>query len=53
MRIPIETITNQTGSYYVTNLPPGTYRIEAEKLGFKVVIKQILFSMCKTLGNQF
>jgi hypothetical protein len=31
--------TNQTGSYYVTNLPPGTYRIEVEKLGFKVVIK--------------
>src|SRR6202007_189269 len=28
-----------TGSYYVTNLPPGTYRIEVEKLGFKVVIK--------------
>src|SRR6202007_1517908 len=28
-----------TGSYYVTNLPPGTYRIEIEKLGFKVVIK--------------
>src|SRR3989442_4907103 len=38
-RIRYETITNQTGSYYVTNLPPGTYRIEVEKLGFKVVIK--------------
>jgi len=31
-RIHYETITNQTGSYYVTNLPPGTYRIEVEKL---------------------
>src|SRR5258708_27787994 len=38
-RIRYETITNQTGSYYVTNLPPGTYRIEVEKLGFKAVIK--------------
>ncbi|MGB7846945.1 MAG: carboxypeptidase-like regulatory domain-containing protein [Candidatus Acidiferrum sp.] len=41
-RIRYETITNQTGSYYVTNLPPGTYRIEVEKLGFKVVIKSDL-----------
>jgi hypothetical protein len=38
-RIRYETVTNQTGSYYVTNLLPGTYRIEIEKLGFKVVIK--------------
>jgi hypothetical protein len=32
-------ITNQTGSYYVTDLPPGGYRIEVEKIGFKAVIK--------------
>jgi hypothetical protein len=38
-RVRNETITNETGSYYVTNLPPGSYRIEVEKLGFKVVIK--------------
>jgi hypothetical protein len=31
--------TNGTGTYYVTNLPPGTYRMEVEKLGFKTVIK--------------
>src|SRR6267378_2108564 len=37
-RVHYEGITNETGSYYVTNLPPGTYRIEAEKLGFKAVI---------------
>src|ERR1700738_1484393 len=38
-RIRYETVTNETGSYYVTNLPPGTYRIEVEKLGFKAVLK--------------
>src|SRR5215469_15865012 len=41
-RIHYETITNGTGSYYVGNLPPGTYRIEIEKLGFKTVIKSDL-----------
>jgi hypothetical protein len=41
-RFHYETITNETGSYYVTNLPPGTYRIEVEKLGFKAVIKSDL-----------
>ena len=32
-------LTNETGEYYVSNLPPGTYRIEVEKLGFKAVIQ--------------
>src|ERR1700704_3278128 len=32
-------LTNEIGTYYVSNLPPGRYRIEVEKLGFKVVIK--------------
>jgi hypothetical protein len=41
-RVHFETVTNDTGSYYVTNLLPGTYRIEVEKLGFKVVIKSDL-----------
>ncbi len=41
-RLHYETVTNETGSYYVTNLPPGTYRIEVEKLGFKVVLKSDL-----------
>jgi len=32
-------VTNETGLYYVSNLPPGRYRIEVEKLGFKAVIQ--------------
>jgi len=32
-------VTNSTGAYYVSNLPPGRYRIEVEKLGFKAVIQ--------------
>jgi hypothetical protein len=31
--------TSETGEYYVTDLPPGRYRIEVEKLGFKAVIQ--------------
>src|SRR3982075_865892 len=32
-------LTNETGTYYVSNLPPGRYRLEVEKLGFKAVIQ--------------
>src|SRR5258706_2584961 len=32
-------LTNEAGTYYVSNLPPGRYRIEVEKLGFKAVIQ--------------
>src|ERR1700688_3074462 len=38
-RVRYEKVTKEPGSYYVTNLPPGTYRIEVEKLGFKAVLK--------------
>ena len=31
--------TNGTGIYYVSDLPPGSYRIEVEKIGFKAVIQ--------------
>src|SRR5580658_7788639 len=34
-----EAVTNGSGEYYLTNLPPGTYRIEIEKTGFKKLIK--------------
>jgi len=34
-----ETTTNNSGEYYVTNLPPGVYGLEIEKPGFKKIIK--------------
>ncbi|HWZ81262.1 MAG TPA: TonB-dependent receptor [Terriglobales bacterium] len=32
-------LTNETGTYYISDLPPGRYRLEVEKLGFKAVIQ--------------
>jgi Carboxypeptidase regulatory-like domain/TonB dependent receptor-like, beta-barrel/TonB-dependent Receptor Plug Domain len=37
--IRYEGVTNSAGEYYVPNLPPGTYRIEAQKAGFNTVVK--------------
>jgi hypothetical protein len=34
-----ETATNATGDYVLTNLTPGAYRIEVEKVGFRKIIK--------------
>ena len=34
-----ETTSNSSGDYCLTNLPPGTYRLEIEKPGFKKLIK--------------
>src|SRR5258706_11631043 len=34
-----EAATNGSGDYYLTNLPPGSYRLEIEKTGFKKLIK--------------
>jgi Carboxypeptidase regulatory-like domain/TonB dependent receptor len=34
-----EAVTSGSGEYYLTNLPPGSYRIEIEKTGFKKLIK--------------
>jgi carboxypeptidase family protein len=34
-----ETTTNNSGEYYLTNLPPGLYQLEMEKNGFKKLIK--------------
>src|SRR6202453_1588132 len=37
--IHYEGLTNESGTSYVSDLPPGQYRIEVEKLGFKAVIE--------------
>src|ERR1700756_858431 len=34
-----EALTNGSGGYYLTNLRPGSYRLEIEKTGFKKLIK--------------
>jgi hypothetical protein len=34
-----ETVTNDAGEYHIVNLPPGSYRIEIEKPGFKKLVR--------------
>lgn len=38
-RVQYETKTNDIGLYVVPNLPPGPYRVQASKAGFKTLIK--------------
>jgi hypothetical protein len=38
-RVRYETKTNEAGIYAVPNLPPGPYRVQASKVGFKTLIK--------------
>lgn len=35
-----QTMSNSLGQYYLPNLPPGTYRIEIEKTGFKKLVRK-------------
>jgi hypothetical protein len=37
-----ETTTNNSGEYYLTNLPPGSYRLEVEKTGFKKLLRAVV-----------
>ena len=38
-RVQYETKTNNLGIYALPNLPPGPYRVQASKVGFKTLIK--------------
>lgn len=37
--IRYEVVTNDSGEYHLTNLPPNSYRLEIQKSGFKKVVK--------------
>jgi Carboxypeptidase regulatory-like domain/TonB dependent receptor len=41
--IRYEGVTNSAGGFYLTNLLPGTYRIEIEKPGFKKLVRPSVF----------
>ena len=46
--------TNDEGIYVVTNLPPGTYRLQVSKIGFKTLIKpDIILNVQDSLGINF
>jgi hypothetical protein len=34
-----DTASNSSGEYFLANLPPGSYRIEVEKSGFKKLVR--------------
>ena len=49
-----ETTTNSSGEYYVTNLPPGNYRLEIEKPGFKKIIQpEVILHVQNALAINF
>ena len=46
--------TNAAGLYLVSNLPPGTYRLQVSKIGFKTLIKpDIVLSVQDALAINF
>src|SRR5262249_1287383 len=52
--IRYETTSNVTGQYFLTNLPPSSYRIEIEKTGFKRVVKpQVVLHVQDALAMDF
>ena len=46
--------TNSDGLYLVSNIPPGTYRLQVSKIGFKTLIKpNIVLSVQEALAINF
>src|SRR5580704_19137627 len=53
-RVQYETKTNNDGIYAVPNLPPGPYRVQVSKVGFKTVIKpDIILNVQDALSVNF
>lgn len=53
-RVQYTAKTNNEGIYGLTNLPPGPYRIEVSKIGFKTLIKpDIVLSVQDSLSINF
>src|SRR3974377_1882189 len=49
-----ETVPNGGGEYTLANLPPGTYRIEVEKSGFKKLIRpDVILHVPEGLASDF
>ena len=52
--VRFETTTNGSGEYHLASLPPGAYRIEIEKSGFKKMIKpDVILHVQDTLEINF
>jgi hypothetical protein len=52
--IQYTTKTDSVGVYVLTNLPPGTYRLQVSKVGFKTIIKpDIVLSVQDALSVNF
>jgi hypothetical protein len=52
--VQYETKTNDLGIYAVPNLPPGPYRVQASKVGFKTLIKpDIVLNVQESISINF
>ena len=49
-----EGVTNQSGTYVIPAIPPGDYRVEVEKAGFKTIVKpDIILHLQDTIELNF